>query len=135
MSLPIILIHSIIVGIERTLATNVLNNVQLTEGLLPVLRQSKDARIIFVSSGGGLTEALPKSDAEYEQKGAMDFMFFSFFFRFFLSQLESQAPLTAQSPTLERNECKWPWPSIILGARDRVSCVAACIRAGQRLME
>jgi dehydrogenase/reductase SDR family protein 12 len=56
-------------GVERTLATNVVNNIQLTDGLLPVLRQSKDARVIFVSSGGGLTESLAKSDADYEQKG------------------------------------------------------------------
>merc|ERR1711916_95648 len=53
-------------GVERTLATNVLNNVQLVDGLLPVLKKSADPRVIFVSSGGGLTEPLATNKAEYD---------------------------------------------------------------------
>lgn len=52
-------------GIERTLATNVVNNVQLIDGLLPVLKKSDDPRVILVSSGGGLTESLCKNKEEY----------------------------------------------------------------------
>ncbi len=58
-------------GVELTLATNVLNNVQLVEGLLPLLRQS-GGRVVFVSSGGGLLEGLCRSDASYEQKGKFE---------------------------------------------------------------
>ena len=54
-------------GIERTLATNVVNNVQLIEGLMPVLKKSGDPRVILVASGGGLTEPLVKSEEEYRQ--------------------------------------------------------------------
>ena len=52
-------------GIERTLATNVLNNVQLIEGLIPILKQSDDPRVVLVASGGGLTEPLAKNEEEY----------------------------------------------------------------------
>merc|ERR1712065_114954 len=44
--------------IEQVDSLNVLNNVQLVDGLLPVLKKSADPRVIFVSSGGGLTEPL-----------------------------------------------------------------------------
>ncbi|WP_343598812.1 SDR family NAD(P)-dependent oxidoreductase [Mycobacterium sp.] len=52
-------------GHEITLATHVLGPVLLTERLLPVLAQSPDSRVIFVSSGGMYTQQLPTRDPEY----------------------------------------------------------------------
>ena len=46
-------------GHEITLATHVLGPVLLTELLLPVLANSPDPRVIFMSSGGMYTQALP----------------------------------------------------------------------------
>merc|ERR1711991_163633 len=54
-------------GVERTLATNIVSNTQLIEGLLPALRRSADPRVIFVASGGGLTEKLCTTEAAYEE--------------------------------------------------------------------
>eukprot|EP01130_Rhizamoeba_saxonica_P018239 TRINITY_DN9061_c0_g1_i1.p1 TRINITY_DN9061_c0_g1~~TRINITY_DN9061_c0_g1_i1.p1 ORF type:complete len:643 (+),score=148.76 TRINITY_DN9061_c0_g1_i1:42-1970(+) len=45
-------------GIDMTFAVNTLSNFHLTHLLLPILKQSNDPRVIFVSSGGGLTEKL-----------------------------------------------------------------------------
>jgi dehydrogenase/reductase SDR family protein 12 len=45
-------------GIEQTFATNILSNYLLTTLMIPVLQQSPDPRVIFVSSGGGLTQPL-----------------------------------------------------------------------------
>jgi len=45
-------------GIEQTFATNLLSNYLLTTLLIPVLQQSPDPRVIFVCSGGGLTQQL-----------------------------------------------------------------------------
>jgi dehydrogenase/reductase SDR family member 12 len=52
-------------GHEVTLATHVLGPVLLTELLLPVLRASRDARVILMSSGGMYTQPLPVGDPEY----------------------------------------------------------------------
>ena len=52
-------------GHEITLATHVLGPVLLTELLLPVLANSPDPRVIFMSSGGMYTQALPAADPEY----------------------------------------------------------------------
>ena len=51
-------------GHEITLATDVLGPVLLTELLLPVLANSPDPRVIFVSLGGMYTQALPAADPE-----------------------------------------------------------------------
>lgn len=53
--------------IERTLATNVVSNVVLTDALIPMLRKSRDPRVIFVASGGALTETLRTSFEEYAE--------------------------------------------------------------------
>ncbi|CAL8079768.1 unnamed protein product [Calicophoron daubneyi] len=45
-------------GIEANFATNVLGTYILTEGLIPALGKSTDARVIVVSSGGMLTQKL-----------------------------------------------------------------------------
>jgi dehydrogenase/reductase SDR family protein 12 len=45
-------------GIETTFATNLLSNFLLTTLLIPVLTNSPDPRVIFVSSGGALTQKL-----------------------------------------------------------------------------
>lgn len=52
-------------GHEITLATHVLGPVLMTELLLPVLAESSDPRVIFMSSGGMYTQALPVADPEY----------------------------------------------------------------------
>ena len=52
-------------GHEITLATHVLGPVLLTELLLPLLANSPDPRVIFMSSGGMYTQALPATDPEY----------------------------------------------------------------------
>jgi len=52
-------------GHEVTLATHVLGPLLLTEQLTPALAASTDARVIFVSSGGMYTQALPVTDPEY----------------------------------------------------------------------
>ena len=52
-------------GHEITLATHVLGPVLMTELLLPVLANSPDPRVIFMSSGGMYTQALPAADPEY----------------------------------------------------------------------
>lgn len=52
-------------GHEITLATHVLGPVLMTELLLPVLAESTDPRVIFMSSGGMYTQALPVDDPEY----------------------------------------------------------------------
>ncbi len=52
-------------GHEITLATHVLGPVLMTELLLPLLAESPDPRVIFMSSGGMYTQALPAADPEY----------------------------------------------------------------------
>ncbi|MGE5695375.1 MAG: SDR family NAD(P)-dependent oxidoreductase, partial [Candidatus Sericytochromatia bacterium] len=52
-------------GHEITLATHVLGPVLLTELLLNLLANSPDPRVIFMSSGGMYTQALPDTDPEY----------------------------------------------------------------------
>jgi dehydrogenase/reductase SDR family protein 12 len=54
-------------GLDKTFATNVLSNFLLTTLLIPVLSESKDPRVIFVSSGGGLTEDLNEKDTNFSQ--------------------------------------------------------------------
>ncbi|WP_230422807.1 SDR family NAD(P)-dependent oxidoreductase [Prauserella cavernicola] len=54
-------------GHELTLATHVLGPLLLTELLRPVLRESADARVILMSSGGMYTQALAVDDPEYRQ--------------------------------------------------------------------
>jgi len=45
-------------GVELTFATNVLSNYLLTTLLIPFLLKSNDPRVLFVSSGDGLTQKL-----------------------------------------------------------------------------
>ena len=54
-------------GHEITLATHVLGPVLLTELLLPLLANSPDPRVIFMSSGGMYTQRLPTTDPEYRK--------------------------------------------------------------------
>ncbi|WP_020658954.1 SDR family NAD(P)-dependent oxidoreductase [Amycolatopsis benzoatilytica] len=51
-------------GHELTLATHVLGPLRLTERLRPALAASRDARVIWMSSGGMYTQPLPE-DLEY----------------------------------------------------------------------
>ncbi|MFC0316192.1 SDR family NAD(P)-dependent oxidoreductase [Gordonia phosphorivorans] len=52
-------------GHELSLATHVLGPIALTELLLPALRRSPDARVVFMSSGGMYTAPLPVDDLDY----------------------------------------------------------------------
>jgi NAD(P)-dependent dehydrogenase (short-subunit alcohol dehydrogenase family) len=55
-------------GIELTLATNVLGPFLLTNLLVPLLEQSKPARIINVSSGGMYTQQIHLEDLQMEHE-------------------------------------------------------------------
>ncbi len=55
-------------GFEMTFATMVLGPFVLTRGLLPLLRQSDDGRIITVTSGGMYTQALHLDDLQMERE-------------------------------------------------------------------
>lgn len=55
-------------GYEMTLATMVLGPFVLTNGLVPLLRQSDDARIISVTSGGMYAQALRLDDLQMERE-------------------------------------------------------------------
>jgi dehydrogenase/reductase SDR family protein 12 len=55
-------------GSEWTFATMVLGPFVLTDELLPVLRRSDDARVIFVSSGGMYTQGLHLDDLQMERE-------------------------------------------------------------------
>lgn len=56
-----------VAGHEASLATHVLGPLLLTDLLVPRLDRSDDARVIFVSSGGMYTAALPVDDLEYRR--------------------------------------------------------------------
>mmetsp|Transcript_42792 Transcript_42792/g.68846 ORF Transcript_42792/g.68846 Transcript_42792/m.68846 type:complete len:339 (+) Transcript_42792:68-1084(+) len=51
-------------GIEANFATNSLGTWALTEGLMPALKRTADARVVTVSSAGMLTEQLEVKDVE-----------------------------------------------------------------------
>lgn len=53
---------------EITLATHVYGPWLLTQGLLPRLRASADARVVFVSSGGMYTQRLDLADCEWRRR-------------------------------------------------------------------
>ena len=55
-------------GHELTFATHVLGPWLLTTLLLPRLRKSRDARVVFVSSGGMYTQALSLSDWQWRKR-------------------------------------------------------------------
>ena len=55
-------------GYELTIATHVLGPWLLTTQLLPRLRKSRDARVVFVSSGGMYTQALSLRDWEWRDR-------------------------------------------------------------------
>jgi len=55
-------------GHELTFATHVLGPWRLTRLLLPRLRRSRDARVVFVSSGGMYTQALSLNDWEWRKR-------------------------------------------------------------------
>jgi len=55
-------------GHEATLATHVLGPWLLTRALLPKLRASADARVVFVSSGGMYSQRLTLDDAEWQRR-------------------------------------------------------------------
>lgn len=54
-------------GYEMTFATMVLGPFVLTRGLMPLLEQSDDARVITVTSGGMYTQALRLDDLQMER--------------------------------------------------------------------
>jgi NAD(P)-dependent dehydrogenase (short-subunit alcohol dehydrogenase family) len=55
-------------GHELTFATHVLGPWLLTKSLLPRLRKSRDARVVFVSSGGMYTQRLSLHDWEWRKR-------------------------------------------------------------------
>ncbi len=55
-------------GFESSFATMVLGPFMLTDELLPLLRHSDDARVIFVSSGGMYTQGLHLDDLQMERE-------------------------------------------------------------------
>lgn len=55
-------------GHEITLATHVLGPWTLTQALVPKLRASRDARVVFVSSGGMYTRRLSLDDCEWRRR-------------------------------------------------------------------
>ena len=55
-------------GHEITLATHVLGPSTLTRALMPKLRASRDARVVFVSSGGMYTQRLSLDDCEWRRR-------------------------------------------------------------------
>jgi NAD(P)-dependent dehydrogenase (short-subunit alcohol dehydrogenase family) len=55
-------------GHELTFATHVLGPWLLTKSLLPHLRKSRDARVVFVSSGGMYTQRLSLHDWEWRKR-------------------------------------------------------------------
>jgi len=55
-------------GHEITLATHVLGPWALTVALMPKLRASRDARVVFVSSGGMYTQRLSLDDCEWQRR-------------------------------------------------------------------
>jgi NAD(P)-dependent dehydrogenase (short-subunit alcohol dehydrogenase family) len=55
-------------GLERVLATHVVGPHLLTEVLLPRLRVSGDARVIWVSSGGMYTQRLRLDDPQWRER-------------------------------------------------------------------
>jgi len=55
-------------GHELTFATHVLGPWQLTRRLLPRLRKSRDARVVFVASGGMYTQALSLRDWAWRKR-------------------------------------------------------------------
>jgi NAD(P)-dependent dehydrogenase (short-subunit alcohol dehydrogenase family) len=55
-------------GHEVTLATHVLGPWLLTHELLPRLKASRDARVVFVSSGGMYTQRLSLDDVEWRRR-------------------------------------------------------------------
>lgn len=56
-------------GVEANFATNTLGTWALTEGLMPALRRTEDARVVTVSSAGMLTEKLELDDVEMKRGG------------------------------------------------------------------
>ncbi|BFZ06607.1 hypothetical protein BsWGS_09646 [Bradybaena similaris] len=59
-------------GLESTFATNTLGMHMLTQGLLPVLKQAEDPRVIIVSSGGMLVQKLDVKDLQFETMTKFD---------------------------------------------------------------
>ncbi|MGE5225722.1 MAG: SDR family NAD(P)-dependent oxidoreductase [Planctomycetaceae bacterium] len=55
-------------GYELTFATMVLGPFALTEGLLPLLRERDDARVITVTSGGMYAQSLHLDDLQFERE-------------------------------------------------------------------
>ena len=54
-------------GLDMNFATNVLGTFMLTSGLLPLLGQSDQPRVVTVSSGGMLVQALDVTDLQFEK--------------------------------------------------------------------
>ncbi|RUS85426.1 hypothetical protein EGW08_006817 [Elysia chlorotica] len=59
-------------GLETTFATNTLGVHILTTGLVPVLENSEDPRVIIVTSGGMLVQKLDLSDLQFEKMRKFD---------------------------------------------------------------
>ncbi|CAG5136214.1 unnamed protein product [Candidula unifasciata] len=59
-------------GLETTFATNTLGVHMLTKGLIPVLKNAEDPRVITVSSGGMLVQKLDVKDLQFERMTKFD---------------------------------------------------------------
>ena len=54
-------------GLDKNFATNTLGTYILTAGLLPLLEQSEQPRVVTVSSGGMLVQKLNLDDLQFEK--------------------------------------------------------------------
>ena len=54
-------------GLDVNFATNTLGTFMLTEGLLPLLKQSDQPRVVTVSSGGMLVQKLDAEDLQFSK--------------------------------------------------------------------
>ena len=59
-------------GLDMNFATNTLGTFMLTSGLLPLLLQSDQARVVTVSSGGMLVQKLDVTDLQFEKMTRYD---------------------------------------------------------------
>ena len=59
-------------GLDMNFATNTLGTFMLTSGLLPLLDQSDQARVVTVSSGGMLVQKLDVADLQFEKMSRYD---------------------------------------------------------------
>ncbi|KAJ3065556.1 Dehydrogenase/reductase SDR member 12 [Podochytrium sp. JEL0797] len=60
-------------GLESTFATNTMGTYSLTTLLMPFIQQSKDPRVVSVTSGGAFNKGLDVSDVNYTARPAASF--------------------------------------------------------------